>query len=138
MPFLRLIRKLLCPETEASSENTEKGHPDSIKQRGWLQWSGVSSTDLASTLQSTTLAQAVAALDKDVRLLVVSQSCDLVHHSYESEPFAEAYLCEPLAADAPENGNLTAGKNPRELLVPFTLDGVARLPGAVRQCDTLG
>lgn len=47
--------------------------------------------------------------------------------SYESEPFAEAYLCEPLAPDAPENGNLTAGKNPRELLVPFTLNGVARL-----------
>ena len=127
MPFLQLIRKLLCPEIEVFKEDAEQGHPDSIKRRGWLQWSCISSADLPSVLRSTALDRALASLDKDARLLVVSQSCDLVHHSFESEPFAEAYLCEPLAPDAPENGNLTAGKNPRELLVPFTVDGVERL-----------
>jgi hypothetical protein len=61
----------------------------------------------------------------DARLLVVSQSCDLVHDCYASEPVAEAYLCEPLAPDAQPNGNHTAGKNPRELHVSFAADGAA-------------
>lgn len=127
MSFLRRIRKLLCPDVESFAKDAEQGHPDSIKQRGWLQWSCVGSADLPSTLRSTALDLELASLSTDVRLLIVSQSCDLVHHSYESEPFAEAYLCEALALEEPENGNLTAGKNPRELLVPFTLGGVKRM-----------
>ena len=43
-----------------------------------------------------------------------------------SEPVAEAYLCEPLAPDAQPDGNYTAGKNPRELRVPFASDGTER------------
>jgi len=126
MRFLQRIRRLLCSEPEVPPDEFEQRHPDAIKQRGWQQWSFVRSVDLPLALQSTALTPALASPDTDVRLLIVSQSCDLVHHSYESEPFAEAYLCEALAPDEPENGNLTAGKNPRELLVPFTLDGEAR------------
>ena len=127
MPFPRLIRKLLCPETAVSTETPEPGEAASIKQRGWLQWSCIGPADLPSALRVTPLAPSLPGLAEGVRLLVVSQSCDLVHHSYESEPFAEAYLCEPLAIDAAEDGNLTAGKNPRELMIRFTLDGVERL-----------
>jgi len=97
MPFLRRIRKLLCPDVESFAKDAEQGHPDSIKQRGWLQWSCVGSADLLSTLRSTALDAELASLSTDVRLLIVSQSCDLIHHSYESEPFAEVYLCEALA-----------------------------------------
>ena len=104
MSFLRRIRKLLCPDVESFAKDAEQGHPDSIKQRGWLQWSCVGSADLPSTLRSTALDLELASLSTDVRLLIVSQSCDLVHHSYESEPFAEAYLCEALAVEEPENG----------------------------------
>ena len=44
--------------------------------------------------------------------IVVSQSCDLVHHDLESEPFAEIVIGRPVGS---ANGNLTDGKNPRRL-----------------------
>jgi hypothetical protein len=123
MPFLHRIRKLLCPKATFSVEEQERGEPASIKQRGWRQWSFVSTPDVQSVLRAMSLGAGSPELAKDARLLVVSQSCDLVHHCYASEPVAEAYLCEPLAPDALPNGNLTAGKNPRELHLPFTSDG---------------
>lgn len=126
MPFLRRIRKLLCPDVEAFAEDAEQGHPDSIKQRGWLQWSFISGDDLPFALRSTALERLLASIDPEARLLIVSQSCDLVHHSYDAEPSAEGYLCESLTSDAAPNGNLTAGKNPRELQVLLTLDGEER------------
>lgn len=123
MPFLHLIRKLLCPEATITVEEQEPGEPAAIKQRGWRQWSFVSPPDVQSVLRGMSLEAGSLALAKDARLLVVSQSCDLVHHCYASEPVAEAYLCEPLAQDAQPNGNLTAGKNPRELHLPFASYG---------------
>lgn len=60
------------------------------------------------------------------RLLIVTQSCDLVHGSFEHEPAVEAYLCELLSSGDKPDGNLTAGKNPRTLMVPFSIDGDAR------------
>jgi hypothetical protein len=126
MPFLHLIRKLLCPKAPVAVEEQESGEPASIKQRGWRQWSFVGTADVRSVLRGTSLGTGSPELAKDARLLVVSQSCDLVHHCYASEPVAEAYLCEPLAPDAQPDGNYTAGKNPRELRVPFASDGTER------------
>ncbi|MEJ2389073.1 MAG: hypothetical protein P8Y27_17720 [Chromatiaceae bacterium] len=123
MPFLHLIRKLLCPKATVAVEEQEPGEPASIKQRGWRQWSFVSPRDVQSVLRGTPGGAGLPELAKDARLLVVSQSCDLVHDCYASEPVAEAYLCEPLAPDAQPNGNYTAGKNPRELHVSFAADG---------------
>jgi hypothetical protein len=125
MPFLHLIRKLLCPKATVAVEEQEPGEPASIKQRGWRQWSFVSPRDVQSVLRGTPGGAGLPELAKDARLLVVSQSCDLVHDCYASEPVAEAYLCEPLAPDAQPNGNHTAGKNPRELHVSFAADGAA-------------
>ena len=57
------------------------------------------------------------------RLLVVTQSCDLVHKDYESEPVVETFLCEPLGPDHQPDGNFTAGKNPRSLLIQLRIEG---------------
>lgn len=99
---------------------------ESIRERGWRQWAFVGNADLPSVLSESAWEPTLETLGEDARLLVVSQSCDLVHHSFESEPFIEGYLCEPLAQDAAVNGNLTAGKNPRELLVPLIFRGEER------------
>lgn len=123
MPFLHRIRKLLCPKATVIVEEQERGEPASIKQRGWRQWSFISIPDVQSLLSGMSLGAASPGLAKDVRLLVVSQSCDLVHHCYASEPVAEVYLCEPLALDAKPDGNLTAGKSPRDLHIPFVSEG---------------
>ncbi len=50
-----------------------------------------------------------------------TQSCDLIHGSYEHEPAVEAYVCESLPIGEKPDGNLTAGKNPRTLIVPFAV-----------------
>lgn len=123
MPLLQRIRKLLCAEPEVIAQVPEQWTPDSIKQRGWLQWSFIGQNDLPFVLKSTALERSQASSDLGTRMLIVSQSCDLVHHSYAAEPFAEAYLCAPLPVDAAQDGNLTAGKNPRELQVPFMANG---------------
>jgi hypothetical protein len=126
MSFLHLIRKLLCPKVAVAVEEQEPGEPASIKQRGWRQWSFVSTSDAQSALHGTPLEAGSPELAKDARLLVISHSCDLVHDCYASEPVAEAYLCEPLAPDAQPDGNYTASKNPRELHVPFGSNGLRR------------
>ena len=88
-----------------------------IEQHGWRQWSFVGTADFEAVR-----AQACCVSDTDppdgARLLVVTQDCDLVHHSYASEPSVDAYLCVPLAANESVDGNLTAAKNPRSLLLP--------------------
>lgn len=43
-------------------------------------------------------------------LIVVTQSCDLVHHKLEDEPYAECIECRPIDK---VDGNFTYGKNPR-------------------------
>lgn len=123
MPFLHLIRKLFCPKGTVAVEEQEPGEPASIKQRGWRQWSLISTPDVQPVLRGTSVGAGSPELAKDARLLVVSQSCDLLHPCYASEPVAEAYLCEPLAPDTKPDGNLTAGKSPRELHVPFASEG---------------
>ena len=45
-------------------------------------------------------------------LVVISQSCDLVHPTLEDEPYVECIECHPIEK---EDGNFTHGKNPRRL-----------------------
>jgi hypothetical protein len=56
--------------------------------------------------------------------LVVTQSCDLVHPDYGNEPVVEIFRCESLGPDYQPDGNLTAGKNPRSLLVRLSIAGI--------------
>jgi hypothetical protein len=82
--------------------------------------------DVGSVLKGTSLGASMPAIADDARLLVISQSCDLVHYSYDVEPVAECYLFAPLGQDVAPDGNLTAGKSPRELHVPLTSDSAER------------
>ena len=111
MPFLRLVRKLLRAETVDADD--EQADPKAIKDRGWQQWSCVRNADLSVVLRGTALAASLPGLAECARLLVVSQSCDLVHHCYAAEPAAEAYVCEPLGPGSGPDGNRTAGKTIR-------------------------
>lgn len=91
--------------------------------RGWRQWSCVASTHIPWVLKGALPLASAPCTDDGPRLLAVTQSCDLVHHDYENEPFVETFLCEPLGPDHQPDGNLTAGKNPRSLLVQLSVEG---------------
>jgi hypothetical protein len=97
------------------------GGESPIEQRGWRQWSFVGTADIEAVR-----AHGCCGLDIDppdgARLLIVTQDCDLVHHSYANEPSVDAYQCEPLAADETVDGSLTAAKNPRSLLLQARLN----------------
>jgi len=96
-----------------------------IERRGWRQWSFLNHADIAAIREGDRFGPAGDTSDT-TRLLIVSQDCDLVHHSYDNEPLVEAYICEPLSPQAKVDGNLTAAKNPRDLIVPFLVDGDRR------------
>jgi hypothetical protein len=57
-------------------------------------------------------------------LIVISQSCDVVHVSYESEPDVELHVGRPIDAI---NGNNSFGKNPRTIDLDTTIDGKQRM-----------
>jgi hypothetical protein len=100
--------------------------PEAIRRRGWRQWLCVASADLPRVLEGVWLRNAGAV---GARLLVVTQSCDLVHESYENEPVVEVFLCEDLGIEHQPDGNLTAGKSPRSLQVQLQVNGEARWIG---------
>jgi hypothetical protein len=52
---------------------------------------------------------------ENIRFIIVSQNCDLVHESYENEPNAEIVLVKPV--EGAVNGNYTHGKHPRYLQI---------------------
>ena len=83
-----------------------------IRANGWRQGALVRVEDHRTLPQSIRDEMTARA-----RVLVVSQDCDLVHESYESEPKIEVILAT--AIERKQDGNLTHGKNPRQLQVPF-------------------
>ncbi len=124
MSLLQQIRSRFWPTGKPpKSEDTPDGQ--SIEQRGWRQWSCVSPADITATLldASPDLTEKVCP---DSRLLIVTQDCDLVHHSFDNEPSVEACFCTPLPSEEQVDGNQTAGKNPRTLVVLFSIDGEER------------
>jgi hypothetical protein len=60
--------------------------------------------ELVSSLQPAPAADALAIL--------ISQDCDIVHESYEDEPYVELLFAKPAKE---RDGNLFHGKNPRRL-----------------------
>ena len=48
----------------------------------------------------------------DTKLVVISHDCDLVHASYEAEPYVEFFVAR-LKPDTARDGRLFNGKNPR-------------------------
>lgn len=122
MAFQRLIRRLFGARVLPTIRNQGLPGVESIKRRGWRQWSCVACADIPWVVGAARYG--VPGYEADgARLVVVTQSCDLVHESYENEPVVEIFLCEPLGRDDTPDGNLTAGKNPRSLLIQFSLEG---------------
>ncbi len=117
MPFPRLIRSLFRAVAQPPTADQDLPGPEAIKERGWRQWSCVACDDMPRVLDGAPHGADGA------RLLVVTQSCDLVHESYENEPVVETFLCEPLGPDHQPDGNFTAGKNPRSLLIQIPIEG---------------
>ncbi len=124
MSFLQRILSRFRPPGKASN-NEDIPDVQSIERRGWRQWSCVSQADLAAVLTDAWSGVRGSGTDGS-RLLVVTQDCDLVHHSLDNEPTIEAYICNPLPSNDQVDGNQTAGKNPRSLVVKFSVDGEDR------------
>lgn len=59
-------------------------------------------------------------LDPVAKLVLLSHSCDVVHTSYEAEPYAEFLIAHRVAAI---DGSKTKGKNPRRLQLPISING---------------
>lgn len=83
-----------------------------VRTNGWRQGKLVREDDHTCFPE-----QVLVELPLDGRVLIVTQDCDLVHESYTTEPKVEVILVEPIEG-APD-GNLTYGKNPRRLQIPF-------------------
>src|SRR3712207_4372483 len=59
-------------------------------------------------------------LDQDDLLVIISQDCDVVCHSYELEPYVEILVARRLPPEARDGGRFH-GKHPRRL--QFTIGG---------------
>jgi hypothetical protein len=59
-------------------------------------------------------------------VILISQDCDIVHPSYEAEPYVEALIARPLLQEQ-QDGNLFHGKNPRQLQFVLNTASSSRL-----------
>ena len=87
---------------------------NTIAHYGWEQGSVLKPADVGGVVTEPALK-----LGPDDVLIVVSQTCDLVHPSFVGEPFVEVLKAAKVTES---NGNLTFGKNPRRL--QFEIAGV--------------
>jgi hypothetical protein len=62
----------------------------------------------------------------EAKLIVISHDCDIVHPSYEAEPFVEFFLARPKDEIA-RDGRLFHGKNPRRFQFHAQENGKLRL-----------
>lgn len=89
---------------------------DEIRRRGWRQCS-IAADPLRERLLRDELLRDVTA---DDLLIIATQDCDLVCHSFETEPYAEIVIGRHVDT---ADGNCRFGKNPRRLQfeLPSTL-----------------
>jgi len=81
---------------------------EAIRAQGWTQGSVLSGTDLARTSQP---ANQVVVRFAEL-YVVASHPCDVVNRDLDREPMVDIL---PMVAVSEQNGNLTFGKNPRQL-----------------------
>ncbi len=84
-------------------------------QNGWRQGSSIPAGVLSKFLGE--LPQFWPPPGPDDCFVVVSQTCDLLHHCLEAEPLAEVLLCRRISQ---ADGALLYRKNPRRLHVEVT------------------
>lgn len=63
-------------------------------------------------------------LDPLARLILISHDCDIVHSSYELEPYVEFLVARPAAE---RDGSKSNGKNPRSLQLCLDVNGTEQL-----------
>lgn len=92
---------------------------------------GISNLHNSLWRQGTILARELLApgilpsdLDPAAKLVIVSHDCDIVHPSYEGEPYVEFFVARP--ADKSDSRK-RRGKNPRRLQFLATNSGAERL-----------
>ena len=74
-----------------------------LDEAGWRQGSIVNVEDHATIAKE---------LPDGARIIVISQSCDIIQPSDEAEPYVDVIVATPIDA---EDGNFTYNKNPRKL-----------------------
>lgn len=95
----------------------------SIEAQGWRQ--GAVLCPALSTI-ARGLAPASIKFGDDDWIIVTSHDCDLVHFKLENEPFVEVLRARQLAGNRVD-GNLAAGRNPRQLEFLDENDSAPRL-----------
>lgn len=94
-----------------------------LRKNGWRQGDVLKDEDLASLGVELNVVD-----DGKPILIVLSQSCDLLHHDFESEPYVEIAVGSVLEEgfDPSLWGNYTRGKQPRQLLLPVQAEDDVR------------
>lgn len=89
---------------------------DKIRKNNWRQGSVICTDDhdLIDTERG-------CETPKNARWILISQTCDIVHHSFDAEPTVEILLASPVKGK--HDGNCTNGKNPRILHIPINING---------------
>jgi hypothetical protein len=83
-----------------------EGIGERIREHGWRQGVIVPASSLFESLPDG------SPVPDDDYAMIVSQSCDLLHHKLENEPFAQILIAKSIAAGNPE---ALHGRNPRRL-----------------------
>ena len=88
---------------------------DRLIEKGWKQ---------GAILRPASEITAGANYDVDdsCLLLVLTQTCDLVHESFDMEPYFEVLCLKPL--DKGPDGNYAHGKNSRRLEFIYSIEGI--------------
>ncbi len=97
--------------------------PILIPHTDWRQGSVIPIQLITSAQGSFTLSH---PLEPEGLIILITQDCDIVHHSYQAEPYVEALIARPLPPER-HNGNLFYGKNPRQLQFVLNTPSSAQL-----------
>lgn len=88
-----------------------------IINNGWSQ-----SAVIPESLRAVINQNASQSIKDDDVLIVLSQSCDLIHHDYDNEPYVEVIIASPLNSDKLDK-SLFDSRNPRVLQLHIIIDG---------------
>lgn len=80
-----------------------------LEESGWRQGLFVRPKDIPGLFEGTSFLY-----ERDMHLVVASQSCDIANNNTESDPMLELSLCKEICIEQLD-GNLTHNKNPRKL-----------------------
>lgn len=89
-----------------------------VEAQGWRQGCVL---PVACHAELTQLPDVDTIIDPDDACIVVSQSCDLVHHDAQQEPYAELLITKPLTGTA--DPMVRNRRNPRRLHFELSVSG---------------